>query len=498
MAEIKKYKTLKGGIKFENFIGQIEGSVVEFPVPERVIIPLKQGFGDEVEPIVKIGDKVKCGEIIGISEKNISSPVHASISGYVRDIIKKNYFGRETKFIIIEGDGKNDEFEKLKYHDKKFEEMSPSEIGEKLYLSGVTSLGRAGIPTKFKSSFVNPEDIEYLIIHGIGSEIYNVLIDKILEGKKLFNFVKGIEVLKKLFTNIKKVYLAINRYEKKFIEEISKLTYDFEWLEISLIEPKYPFGYDEVLIPTLLRKDFPYGYSAANIGVIVLNIRAILYVYEAIFENKPFIETIIGLGGPSFKENLHLKVRIGTPIKNITKEYLKDDKDIRIILNSLITGEKIDDLDLPIDRATNHIIAIKENKERRFLSFLRPNFRGYSYTNAFLNFVDKYPDTNMHGEKRPCINCGYCYEVCPVNIIPHLIIKFVMKNIFDERLMEYGIFKCIECNLCSFVCPSKIPVSHYIKEGQHKLINIGCDRSQCILPYFQLKGIEEYRGVKKL
>ncbi|MFQ5681089.1 MAG: hypothetical protein ACE5GG_03445, partial [Candidatus Omnitrophota bacterium] len=63
-------------------------------------------------------------------------------------------------------------------------------------------------------------------------------------------------------------------------------------------------------------------------------------------------------------------------------------------------------------------------------------------------------------------------------------------------LMNYRIFHCIECGLCSFVCPCKIPLARNIKNGQDKLIMQGCDRNQCVLPYFDLKGIDDYRGVK--
>lgn len=85
-----------------------------------------------------------------------------------------------------------------------------------------------------------------------------------------------------------------------------------------------------------------------------------------------------------------------------------------------------------------------------------------------------------------------------MQIIPHLISRYVRKNIIDETLMNYQIFHCIECGLCSFVCPSKIPLTSIMVEGQEKLVMQGCDRTQCVLPYFDLKGIEEYRGVREL
>ncbi|MFN3966996.1 MAG: 4Fe-4S dicluster domain-containing protein [Endomicrobiia bacterium] len=493
-----KYKTFPGGYRFTNISGQPQEKLLEIEIPQKVIIPLRQGFGNEVPPIVKVGQKVKAGQIIGRDDKSVSSPVHSTVNGEVLEIRKINYFKQEINSVIIKSDGTFD-WQPLEGHSSDWTKLPVEKIEEILYLSGVAALDREGIPTRFKSSIISPQDVENLIVHGVGSEIYNLSISILLAGKKIFHFVEGIKILKKIMPKAK-VYLALNRYNVNLIEQISKLTADCNWLEVCPLEPKYPQGYDEMLVPTLLGKRFPYGYSAANIGVVILNIQAVLHVYEAVVEGKPLIERTIALCGDGFKENVHIKVRVGTLLKDIISQRLKENIDVRIVLNSLLTGVRLNDFSLPINRTYSHLIAIPENRNREFLSFLRPGINRDSYTNTFLSkylhFGMKKLNTNIHGEPRPCISCGYCEEVCPVGIIPHLIYRYVERNIIDETLMNYGIFNCIECNLCSYVCPSKIPLAKFIKEGQEKLITIGCDRSLCILPYFDLKGLDEYRGVK--
>ena len=53
----------------------------------RVSIPLKQHIGDPALPIVKVGDHVKKGDLIGkIPEGSLGATVHASINGIVRNI----------------------------------------------------------------------------------------------------------------------------------------------------------------------------------------------------------------------------------------------------------------------------------------------------------------------------------------------------------------------------------------------------------------------------
>lgn len=489
--------TFTGGYRFKRFEGQPQKKLINLDLPSKVIIPLAQGFGSAIEPLVKVGDSVSAGQIIARDDDKISSPVHSSINGKVVAIEKMNYFKRESTMVVIEGNA-DDSYQKIEKHSSQWDKLSSSDIEEILYKSGVTSLDREGIPTRFKTSILMPEAVEDLIIHGACSEAYNLSLDVLLEGRNLFNFVEGIKILKKIMPQAK-VHLALDSKKKLIIERLKKLVSGLSNFEMRPVVPKYPQGYDEIIVPSLLGKKFPYGYSAANIGIVVLNTQAVLRVFEAVVEGKSLIERTIALCGPAFKENLHIKVRVGTPLEVILKDRLKDSPS-RIVLNSLLTGVELNDLSLPIDRTFSQLIAIGDDNQRKFFAFARTGYKTDSYSNTCLSLVskrEKLPTTNLQGEERPCIQCGYCIEVCPVKIMPTLIDRYAKANI-NETLMSYGVFNCIECNLCSYVCPSKIPLGKNIKNTKTKLIDIGCDHSLCILPRFNLKGLEGYKGVKKL
>lgn len=500
---LRSARTFRGGYRFKKYGGQVPPVIIEAPIPSQVAIPLRQGFGTEVKPLVNKGDMVFSGQIIARDDAAICSPVHSSVNGIVEDIRRINYFKRDATMVVIRTTNDSRQIPRLEGYSQEWGKLHTEKIEELIYLSGVSSLDREGIPTRFKSSIIPPEEVKHLIIHGVGSEPYNISLDLLLEGKNLLHFFEGINILKRVMPNAK-VHLALNSHKRKIIEQIAKLAYELEWLDIYPLEPKYPQGYDEMLVPAILKQKFPYGYSAANIGVVVLNIQAVLGVYNAVVEGLPLIERIVALCGPCVRENIHIRVRVGTPLKDILATQLDTSSgSLRVVLNSLLTGFLLNDFSLPIDRTFSQIIAIPENKERQLFAFLRLGRRYDSYTRTFLAkmapmTVKKIPDTNKHGEERPCISCGFCEEVCPVKIIPHLLAKYVQRGIIDETIMNYEIFNCIECGLCSYVCPSKIPLANIIKEGQEKLVMQGCDRAQCILPYFNLKGIEEYRGVTKL
>ena len=485
---------LRGGCSFSGFQGYPLPRLEEESIPEKAIILLRQGISANLSPRVKKGDKVKAGEIIARNDDLLSSPIHASISGEVEEIKTISYQGQEIEAVVIRSDG-SWEWKTLQGHSGNWEELSPEKIEELIYLSGASSLDREGVPTRFRSSFISPEDVEEVIIEGLECEPYSISLSFLLEGERLKHFQDGIRILKKILSRAR-FHIVLEKKRERLAEELQdSLKREVE--EIRLIKSRYPWHFEEILIPEILGKEFPYGFSAANLGIIVLSIPTILHIYEAVVMGKPVIEKTIALGGPAFQENLYLRVRIGTPLSRII-ESRRAQISSRFFLNSLLRGEEVKEAELPLTREVTSLIGIPEGKERKLLAFMRIGAGVHSYSRSFISSLiplPKIPDTNLHGEERPCIQCGYCMSVCPVGIYPILIHRYARIGI-NENLLNLGILRCIDCNLCSYVCPCKIPLAKSLKLIKVKLAQEGCDNWTCILPRFNLKGIEEYKGFK--
>ncbi|MHA2265367.1 MAG: 4Fe-4S dicluster domain-containing protein, partial [Candidatus Thorarchaeota archaeon] len=476
---VPEYKIFSRGYEFRNFEGQPEDKLIQIEIPRSVTIPLRQGFGNEVAPLVEPDQKVAAGEIIGRDDESVSSPVHSSVNGRVVRIERIDYLGRETGVIFIESDRARD-WKRLKGYSSKWEDLSPERIDELIYLSGTSSSGRAGIPTRFNSSVIASDEVESVIIQGVDSEVHNLSLDVLLQSGRLLHFIEGLKILKKVMARAR-FHLALRRSQKSLLGEVSQSLLTENSINFFTVPAKYPVYYDEVLTPLLLGGGFPYGYSAANIGVIVLDIQAVLHIYEAVVEGKPLIDRMVALCGPGLSERPHVQLRVGTSLEHVIEGKVRTDKELRFVRNSLLTGESLPDLSLPIDRTSTTITALPEQTEREFLSFARPGFRKDSYSRTCLSILFKKDSkmfqkscgTNVHGERRPCIFCTFCEEVCPVAIIPHLLYHHIEKDIIDETLLKYKISNCIECDLCSYVCPSKIPLARRIREAKAKLVDEG-------------------------
>ena len=466
---MKKHR-FYGGYKFARFFGSPAENYSAIDLPLIVSIPLQQGFGCSIKSLVNIGENVFAGQIIARDDQSISSPIHSSVNGKVIAIEKRSYFNREIETVVIEGDG-TDEVDKLQGYSKDWEKLEKSEIERLIYESGASALGRQGIPTQFNSSIIIPEKVEDLIIYGIESEVFNISISLLLKDQKLYNFIQGIKILSKVMPQAR-IFLVINKEQEKIVELFKNIASEIKNLKLVPIVSKYPREYNEVLVPTITGKRLKHGDSSANIGVITLDFQSVLHVYDAVCKGIPLVERVVALCGEGFKEPIHARVRIGSPLETIIKNRIYNDFDVRVVYNSLLTGLTLNDFSIPIDITFNQIIAILENNNRELFSFLRSGLRSDSYSPSFLSSylnTNKRVDTNKHGEERPCIQCGYCIEICPVNLLPSLLYRHSKISV-SENLISYNILDCIDCNLCSYVCPSKISLAKCIKDTKDKIV----------------------------
>jgi electron transport complex protein RnfC len=72
-------------------------------------------------------------------------------------------------------------------------------------------------------------------------------------------------------------------------------------------------------------------------------------------------------------------------------------------------------------------------------------------------------------EVLPCIRCGECATVCPVNLLPQQLYWYSQGGDHDKS-QSFGLFDCIECGCCDVVCPSHIPLVQYFRASKSKAV----------------------------
>jgi electron transport complex protein RnfC len=161
----------------------------------------------------------------------------------------------------------------------------------------------------------------------------------------------------------------------------------------------------------------------------------------------------------------------GYPIKTIKVKFVFEPA-ARMINGGILTGEMLVEGAAGIDTECRGITVLPELREREFLGFARPGWSRSCYAGCFLSslrkkFFERF-STGVRGEGRPCISCNFCEDVCPAGITPHLIHKFLYRDLVEEA-EQARTDLCVECGLCSYVCPSKIDLRQQLIDAK-KLI----------------------------
>ncbi|HLR35088.1 MAG TPA: electron transport complex subunit RsxC [Tissierellales bacterium] len=430
--------TFKGGTKVPGFKEFTENLPIEKArAPEKVIIPLQQHIGAPCDPVVKVGDKVKVGQVIGQAEAFVSAPVHASISGTVKEIGSHvSPTGMTVNSITIEADGKNEVDPSLKPHDS-LNELTKDEILSIIKDAGITGMGGASFPTYVKLSPPKDKKIDTIIINGSECEPY-LTSDYRLMVENPEAIVFGLKVIMKA-VGVGKGFIGIEDNKPEAIKKLREVCKNEKDIKVVSLKAKYPQGDEKRVINAITNREVPSGGLPMDVGAIVSNAGTANAIGEAVRKGKPLYERIVTVTGKGIKEPKNLIVKIGTSFRDIIEEcggYAKAPG--KIIMGGPMMGISQYTDEVPVIKGTSGILVLTQE------------------------------DANPEPEQ-PCIKCGKCLEVCPVNLQPLYINKFTLKGRFDKA-EEYHALDCIECGACSYICPSKRTLVESIRLAKGEII----------------------------
>ena len=407
-------------IKMDDKI-KVKKEMLEFIKPQKIYIPLENKSGIKYKKLVNIGDYVFKGQVVAMNE-SIDFPIHSSVSGYaVENESNELNTGKKVECIVIENDFKE------KYQDKlgsikELSNYSKEEFIELLKNSEITGLGGSDFPTFLK--YNTDSKINYLLVNGVECEPY-ISCDKVVMSKYMEKILEAVDAILEIM-KIKKAYIVVKSSNIESQKVINKYINTYPNIKLALMPDMYPAGWERNVVEVVLHKK--YDKYPVEVGAIVSNVSTIYAIYEMLKYNTPLTERIITITGTGIRKPSNIKVKIGTKLSEII-ENIEGYKDIKKPI--FIAGGPMMGSSLPSD----NLIVTKD-------------------LNCVL-VIDDIELTNY-----PCIKCGKCTNVCPVHLLPVMI----MNNIGNEKkLKELMPQRCIECGLCSYICPSKIEVREYVR-----------------------------------
>lgn len=352
-----------------------------------IYLPYKNGSLN-----VNNGDYIYKEDIIINNNKKIYSPVSGNVLGLTTI--------NNKKYIVIEND---------------YKEKTKIRKGTKKYINKYSKEELLNLIQEYL--VIDNFDInsKVLIISGLDEYIDEITYNTLIKEYTI-EILDTIDALIDIM-NIKKCFFAVNSNDTELVDILFNNMGTYPKIDLKLFNNNHYISNKSFLINKLT------NYKNKKYNLQYLNIKDILNIYNVLKKNRYSTETYITLTGDLLNYTKVIRVKIGSNLKDILDEYnIKNYKNV--IVNGLLNGIHLKDINFIIDKNTRSIFINNLNKEI----------------------------------EHDCINCGLCVSICPVEVNP----KYMYFN-KDKKSLIYK-EKCIDCGICAYLCPSKINLNKGVKK----------------------------------
>lgn len=433
---LRPVKRIHGGAHLPHFKNTAEAQTEIMPAPGKVYIPLSQHIGAPANPIVKKGDKVFVGTLIGEAAGYVSAPVHSSVSGTVSGITDRVLNGSAAvKCVEIESDGEMTPDENL----KPFNVDSAKDLAEAAKQCGLVGLGGAGFPAHVKLAPPKESKIDTLIINAAECEPY--ITSDYRECMENVDGIVAATYLLREKLGLEKVVICVESNKPKAIENLMEVAANKQDVEDTVklmkLPSTYPQGAEKVIIYSATGRKVPLGKLPSDVGCIVMNVTSLATLHRFISTGMPLVAKRITVDGTAVENPKNLLVPIGTPISDVLAFMGVNEEDAdRIIMGGPMMGQPVSSPAAVIEKRSNAILVMRENKSEK--------------------------------KTTACIRCGRCSKTCPMNLTPAKVETAYKKGDF-ETFGSLNINYCIECGSCSYICPAKRPLTEVMRIAKSEL-----------------------------
>jgi electron transport complex protein RnfC len=423
-------------------------TIRKVPLPDQLVLPITQHAGDPAQPVVAIGEHVLKGQLIADSEGSLGAPIHASSSGKVVAIepwpVSRRY-GDNAPCIVIECDGEDQAVEPAQAP-LAYESLSANELLARILRGGIVGLGGAVFPTAQKLMQAITCELEYLILNGVECEPY-ISCDDVLMREYALEIISGARILMQAL-ELNVTYIAVESDKPEALQRLGEVLgeLDDDRLVLKQVPTIYPSGGEDQLVQLVTNREVPSGGLPTDVGCLVQNVGTAVAIHDWVVNDQPLLSRITTVTGDGVASPMNVEARLGTTVADIV-EFAGGytDSARQLIIGGPMTGKSVTSDRVPVVKATNCILVLSE--------------------------------TPVQGTELPCIRCGDCAAVCPVQLLPQQLFWYACAD--DEaKMRSHGLTDCIECGCCDLVCPSHIPLTSDFRTAKARIRELADEKAR--------------------
>lgn len=429
-------KTFKRGVHPHDHKARTAGLPTEdVPLPETLLIPVSQHLGKPATPVKSRGDEVMPGELLCDADGFVSAKVHSPVYGKVKRIVQQPLpGGRMSDYLEVTVNVEETQAHRWERREVDFSALDRTTVVEGIQNAGIVGMGGATFPTHVKFSPPPTAEVDTLVINGVECEPY-LTCDHRLMLERTEHLIDAIRILHRGF-GFKRILFGIESNKPDALEAVTAAAAAVEDtpVEVVPLQVKYPQGAEKMLIYAACGRTVPAGKLPLEVGVVVANVFTLAAIGDWFFFGKPLIDRVITVSGDGIAEAKNLRAPIGTPFADLAAACGGVSETVtKVIAGGPMMGVALPTLDYSLTKGSSGLLFLTDAE---------------------------VPDES------PCIRCGRCVDVCPMNLMPLKLAAYAKAEMFAEA-KRHNLNDCFECGSCAYNCPAKIQLVAWIRYAKN-------------------------------
>ncbi len=449
-------KTVKSPFKFKGGVHPDynkelarEKAIEKMPCPAELVISMSQHLGAPAKCVVKAGDYVVRGQLLGERSGFISVPVYASANGLVKAVEPRlGPAGAKAPAVILDTTAPQpspltSSPSPLTSHPSSlipldWRSASREDLLARVNDAGICGMGGAGFPTAVKLNPPPNKRCEYLIVNGAECEPY-LCADFRLMLERADRVRVGVEILRKILGGCA-VRIAVEANKPEAIAALEKAFADIEGnVEIVVLPVLYPQGSEKHQIYATVGRVVPEPPALPiDVGCVVENVGTVAAVADAVEKGQILLSRVTTVSGDAVREPKNVEAPLGTKYADLVAFCGGEtEPPAKVISGGTMMGFAVPSLEIATTRTTSGLLLLSRRRVFQYSS-------------------------------QACINCGRCVRACPMNLNAAEIAKAVEAD--DIKSAEAAhVMSCIECGACTFMCPAYRPITQFCRRAKNSI-----------------------------
>ncbi|MCS5559505.1 MAG: Na(+)-translocating NADH-quinone reductase subunit A [Oceanospirillaceae bacterium] len=385
---------------------------------------------------VRVGDRVKLGQVLFSDKKTIGVHFTAPAAGVVSAINRGAQRVLQSVVIDIDGD---DAVEFVSCAAGDFASLTAQQVAQNLQDSGLWAALRTRPFSKVPAIDSKPSSIFVTAIdtHPLAADPAPII------AAEQDAFAQGLQLLTKLTDGKVFVCAAANTQVP-----------DVVGTQVERFEGVHPAGLASTHIHML-------DPVSATKTVWAIGYQDVIAFAQLFATGKLPTERVIALAGPMVTKPRLLRTRMGaSTVQLIAGETEQGEFENRVISGSVLGGSIANGATAFLGRYNNQITVLEEGKKREFMGWAAAGSSKHSVLNTFVTAVNRAKklalNTSTNGSQRAMVPVGQFEQLMPLDILPtQLLRSLVVGDIVNAQ--ELGCLELEEADLAlmTYACAGK-------------------------------------------